>query len=149
MKKAVETNLKANVEIKVRFGETDSMAVVWHGNYIRYFEDAREAFGNKYGITYLDVFSNGYYTPLVSVNCEYKSFIRYGDEILAEITYWDTLAAKIIFKYKIFNKTTNELAATGSTVQVFFSVADKALNLNNPTFFDNWKRKTGLIKQEF
>ncbi|MDR0558966.1 MAG: acyl-CoA thioesterase [Prevotellaceae bacterium] len=145
MKKAVETQLKTNVAIKVRFSETDSMSVVWHGNYIRYFEDAREAFGDMYGITYLDVFSNGYYMPLVSLSCDYKSSLRYGDEALAEITFWNTPSAKAIFKYRIFNKTTNRLAATGSTIQVFLSVSDNALSINNPAFFENWKQKMGLL----
>ena len=37
--------LKAYAELKVRFNEVDSMAIVWHGNYVKYFEDARIAFG--------------------------------------------------------------------------------------------------------
>lgn len=36
--------------IKVRFSEIDSMQIVWHGEYVRYFEDGREAFGKRYGL---------------------------------------------------------------------------------------------------
>jgi acyl-CoA thioester hydrolase len=144
MKKAVETEIKATVRTKVRFSEVDSMAVVWHGHYLRFFEDAREAFGAKYGITYLDVYSNGFVTPLVSVNCEYKAPLRYGDEALTEITYFDTTAAKIIFKYKIRNAATNELVAEGNTMQVFLLSETNSLYINNPPFFEQWKKKMGL-----
>jgi len=47
--------LKASTEIEVRFSEVDSMNIVWHGAYSLYFEDAREAFGKKYGLGYLDI----------------------------------------------------------------------------------------------
>ena len=52
--------LKATVPLKIRFSEVDSMNIVWHGSYMMYFEDAREAFGREYGIAYLDIFGNGY-----------------------------------------------------------------------------------------
>jgi acyl-CoA thioester hydrolase len=144
LKRAVETELKETVRVKVRFSEIDSMGVLWHGNYIRFFEDAREAFGIKYGIPYLEVYHNGYYTPIVSINCEYKSPLKYGDEALVEITYFDTLAAKIIFKYSIYNAGTHAVVATGNTVQVFLSIANNCLSINNPVFFEEWKQKMGL-----
>ena len=48
-----ESVLSAVRKIDIRFSEVDSMHVVWHGNYAKYFEDAREAFGEKYGLDYL------------------------------------------------------------------------------------------------
>ena len=47
--------LKETTNIRVRFNETDSLGIVWHGNYITYFEDGREDFGIKTGISYLDI----------------------------------------------------------------------------------------------
>jgi acyl-CoA thioester hydrolase len=138
----IETALKETVRVKIRFSEVDSMGVVWHGNYVRLFEDAREAFGIKYGIPYLDVYNHGYYTPIVSLGCEYKSPLKYGDEAIVEITFCDTPAAKIIFKYKICNAATDLLVATGETVQVFISVTDNSLSITNPAFFEEWKAAT-------
>ena len=55
----------------VRFSEVDSMCVVWHGSYVRYLEDGREAFGKKYaGIGYMDMYSNGYTAPIVDMHME-------------------------------------------------------------------------------
>ena len=41
--------LKNTVEIPIRFSEVDSLHVVWHGHYVKYFEDGREAFGKDFG----------------------------------------------------------------------------------------------------
>jgi acyl-CoA thioester hydrolase len=144
LKRTSETKFKETVRVKIRFSEIDSMGVVWHGNYIRFFEDAREAFGMKYGIPYSDIYRNGYYTPVVSIGCEYKSPLKYGDEALVEITYCDTPAAKIVFKYRICDAETGVLVTTGYTVQVFLSVTDNCLCISNPAFFEMWKRKMGL-----
>ena len=53
------TSLKESIQIRVRFSETDPLGIVWHGNYIKYFEEGREAFGRKYGISYLEIEKNG------------------------------------------------------------------------------------------
>ena len=49
--------LKTETEILVRFNEADPLGIVWHGHYIRYFEDGREDFGKSYGIGYLDFYN--------------------------------------------------------------------------------------------
>jgi acyl-CoA thioester hydrolase len=71
--------------------------------------------------------------------------LKYGDEAMVEIVYFDTPAAKIIFKYNICNAATGIPVATGETVQVFLSIADNSLSLSNPAFFEKWKQKMGLI----
>lgn len=136
--------LKAESEFKVRFSEVDSMNIVWHGNYALYFEDAREAFGKKYNFEYLTIFENGYYAPLVELKFEYKSPLTYKDKGLVEITFRNTEAAKIIFDYKIMNLTNNQIAATGTSTQVFLD-RNHRLCLLTPPFFQEWKRKTGLL----
>ena len=45
--------LTESITFEIRFSEVDSMNVVWHGSYPLYFEDAREAFGRKYGLSFL------------------------------------------------------------------------------------------------
>ena len=139
--------LKAEKEFDVRFSEVDSMGIVWHGSYTLYFEDAREAFGKKYGLEYLYMFDNGYYAPLVELHFEYKRPLKYKDKGRIEITYRDTDSAKIIFDYKIFSANTNELIATGHSIQVFL---DKDYNLmwSPPLFFQQWKQINGLINSD-
>lgn len=138
------TELTITQEIRVRFNETDPLGIVWHGYYITYFEDGREAFGRHHGISYLDVFDSGYTTPIVKSVCEHKLSLRYGDVARIETTIVDTPAAKMIFRYKIFDAK-NELACTGETIQVFLD-KNGELMLTNPLFYEEWKRKVGLIK---
>lgn len=138
------TGLTVSEEIRVRFNETDPLGIVWHGYYITYFEDGREAFGRHYGISYLDIAKTGYTTPIVKSVCEHKLSLRYGDVIRIETTMIDTAAAKMIFKYTVFDAN-NEIACTGETVQVFLDSKGE-LMLTNPPFFEEWKKKMGLIK---
>jgi acyl-CoA thioester hydrolase len=129
----------------VRFSEVDSLGIVWHGHYLRYFEDGREAFGKKYNLGYLDFYSRGYVVPIVNVQCDYKRFLRYGDKIIIETSYIPCEPAKINFKYCLLNADTKELIVTGSTIQVFLKTDNLALQLTNPDFFQDWKVKQGLI----
>ncbi|RZJ63561.1 MAG: acyl-CoA thioesterase [Flavobacterium sp.] len=137
-KEAVE--LTVTEDIRVRFNETDPLGIVWHGYYITYFEDGREAFGRKHGISYLDIHGSGYTTPIVKSECEHKLSLRYGDVARIETTIVDTPAAKMIFRYKIYD-VNNNLACTGETTQVFVN-SEGIMSLNIPPFFEEWKRKT-------
>jgi len=127
-------------EIKVRFNEADPLGIVWHGHYIRYFEDGREAFGNKYGIGYLDFYNKGYIVPVVSIECDYKRSLRYGERVIVETKYIPCEAAKLRFEYKLYNAANGQLVATGYSVQVFLDKEHSLLQLTNPPFFDEWKK---------
>lgn len=131
-------------EVKVRFGEVDSMQIVWHGNYLKYFEDAREAFGERYGLGYLDVYKHHVMIPIVKVQCDFKKPLKYGESAIVEATFVNSEAAKIVFTYKIYRKSDMELAATGNSVQVFLTPEGELL-LTSPPFFLGWKKHWGLI----
>jgi acyl-CoA thioester hydrolase len=128
-------------EVTVRFNEADPLGIVWHGHYLRYFEDGREAFGKQYGISYLDFYRNGLAVPIVSVHCDYKKPLRYGEAVIVETTYEPTAAAKLHFSYKMFESVGNHIVATGSSVQVFVDVKSFELQLTVPDYFEQWKNK--------
>jgi acyl-CoA thioester hydrolase len=136
--------LKASREIEIRFSEVDSMNIVWHGSYALYFEDARECFGAKYGLSYLDIFGNGYYAPLVELKFNYKKPLVYGGKARIDVTFRNTEAAKIVFDYELFDLADNSPIAAGYSIQVFL---DRQYRLvwTNPPFFEEWKRKMGLL----
>jgi acyl-CoA thioester hydrolase len=137
-------HLTDRAEILVRFNEADPLGIVWHGHYIRYFEDGRESFGNKYGIGYLDFYKLGYIVPIVSIQCDYKRSLRFGEKVIVETNYMPCEAAKLKFNYRLFNSGTGELVATGSSVQVFLDKTNSILQLTNPPFFEAWKEKQGV-----
>lgn len=132
-------HLSSTYSARVKFNEVDSLGIVWHGHYISYFEEGREAFGREYGISYLEIKNNHYTTPIVNVVCDYKKSLRYG-ETFTIITYiLDNLSAKIILEYEIYNEN-NELVCEGQTTQVFVD-SDGVLALYTPDFYQQWRKK--------
>lgn len=133
--------LTHETEIKVRFSEVDSMGIVWHGNYVKYLEDGREAFGKKYELTYMAVFKNhAYMIPMVKLDIDYKNQLFYEDEAILKTTLYDTPAAKICFYYELIRKSDKKLIISAETVQVFMN-KNRELELNMPDFFKKWKNK--------
>jgi acyl-CoA thioester hydrolase len=132
--------LSEKIKVKIRFNEVDSLRIVWHGHYLKYLEDGREAFGEKYGIGYLDVYDAGLATPLVKVDINYKKVLQYGDSVIVEARYVNTEAAKIIFDYTLFKEATGEIVATAQTIQVFID-KNGELVLTLPPFYADWKKK--------
>lgn len=127
---------------RVKFNQTDALGIVWHGNYIDFFEDGREAFGRAYGISYKDIQAQGFATPIVKMSCEHKKPLKYADEAYIITTYIDDPAAKMLYHFQIFNAS-NELVCIGETTQVFTDLEGN-LHLNAPDFFEEWKYKMGL-----
>lgn len=136
--------LTDRMEIKVRFAEVDSMRIVWHGNYLKYFEEGRESFGSKYNLGYLDVFRHNVMIPIVKISCDYKKPLVYGDIAIVETRFIDSEAAKIRFDYCIYRKGDNALVASGSSIQVFLTPEGELL-LTTPEFFTGWKKHWGLL----
>lgn len=136
--------LVENTEIHVRFNEADPLGIVWHGHYIRYFEDGREAFGNRYGITYLDFYNRDIVIPIVNIQCSYKRSLKYGEKVMVETKFIPTDAAKLKFEYRLYKSGTDELVATGTSEQVFLDKETRILQLIAPPFFLDWKKQYGL-----
>ncbi len=133
--------LSLETDLKVHFYDTDAMGIVWHGNYLKFFEFGREAFGEKYNLEYLEMYNKGFFTPIVKSGIDHKAPIYYGDKVKLITTLIPQRAAKIIFEYKIINTETDVVCAVGKTIQVFLHAKDRVLELNTPDFYQNWKDK--------
>ncbi|NIJ55127.1 acyl-CoA thioesterase [Dyadobacter arcticus] len=131
--------IASEIEIDIRFSETDAMGVVWHGNYLKFFEDGREAFGRAYGLEYLKIFDRGYFTPIVKSEIDHKAPVFYGQVIKVITRYVPAKSAKIQFEYEVVNMTTRELCAVGKTMQVFLDKETRVLELITPEFYRQWK----------
>ena len=129
---------------KVRFSEIDSMQIVWHGEYVRYFEDGREAFGKQYGLDYMSIYREGYMVPIVDLTCQFKQSLSFGEEAIVETRYIACEAAKVKFEYVIYRAIDQSVVATGSTMQVFLNL-NKELELTNPPFYMEWKKKWSIL----
>jgi acyl-CoA thioester hydrolase len=67
------------VEVRVRYGETDQMGVVYHGSYVPYFEIGRVEWLRNKGVSYKDMEQNGIALPIVSMHLNYKKPAKYDD----------------------------------------------------------------------
>lgn len=136
--------LSAEKTLDIRFNEVDMMGVVWHGAYVAFLEDAREAFGAKYGLSYTKYIVENTFAPIVDMKISYKKPLRYGMKPVVKITYRPTDAAKIIFDYEILNPEDDSVILTAMSVQVFM---DRNYNLlwESPAFYQEWKKQMGLI----
>ncbi len=132
--------LTASIAFEIRFSEVDSMNVVWHGAYSLYFEDAREAFGKKYGLGYMDIFRNGCFAPLVELHIQYKKPLAYGMHPVVTIKYRPVDAAKLVFDYEIHDSADGSLVAAGHSVQVFTDTQHQLL-WYAPPFYEAWKKQ--------
>jgi acyl-CoA thioester hydrolase len=131
-------------EIKVRFSEIDVLGIVWHGHYIKFFEDGREAFGKQYGLGYLDIYKHQLTIPLIDIQVYFKKIVKYDDTVIVETRFVNNRAAKIIFTYKIYRKSDGLLVATGKSTQVFMDL-NHDLHITVPKFYEEWKIKNNII----
>ena len=126
-RKTAEASLVGKTSLRVRFSEVDSMQIVWHGEYVRYFEDGREAFGREFaGLGYMDIHASGYTAPIVELQLQYKKPLRVNDTAVGE--------------YTIRSATDGEIVAEGSSTQVFLDARGE-LQLLAPEFYRKWKER--------
>ena len=138
--------IEDRIKVNVRFSEVDAMGVVWHGNYLKFFEDGRESFGKKTGMSYIEIYNHGYVIPIVKTQLQHKSQISFGDEVEVVSRLIYSKAAKIIFYFEVWNLTSKKLSAEGLTEQVFLNSETKELELYIPGFYKNWMEKANWIK---
>ena len=138
--KSVINKLSNSTKVDVRFSEVDALGIVWHGHYLKFFEDGRESFGKQFGLGYLDVYKHKFAIPLVKINVDFKRTVKYGDSVKITTTFIDSPASKIIFNYEVYRESDNELVATGESVQVFMNL-EHELYITIPLFFEEWKQK--------
>lgn len=104
--------------VRVRYAETDQMAVVYHGNYAQYFEMGRVEWLRNLGLTYKFMEQNGVMLPVVSLLMNYKKPARYDDLLTVRTIFKKQESVKIEFDYEILNEA-GELLTTGNSVLVF------------------------------
>jgi len=118
---------KNETKIRVRYGETDQMGVVYHANYATYFEVGRTEWLRQYGITYKSMEDTGILLPVISLEIKYKNPAKYDDELTVVTSIKNLPRARIEFDYELVNAS-GELLATGNTVLVFVD-----MKRNRPT----------------
>jgi len=112
--------ITSKTEVKVRYGETDQMGVVYHGNYAQYFEIARINWLEELGFSYKKMEDEGVMLPVIELNTKFKSSAFFDDKLTIITTLKSRPSVKIEFEYELYNEK-QELLTTGDTVLVFVS----------------------------
>jgi acyl-CoA thioester hydrolase len=87
--------------IRVIFGDTDQMGVVYYGNYMRFFESSRAAYWRSLGRTHRDLDAAGVGLPVVEAHCKYLRPAYYEDVLEVAIDITEMRAASMRFGYEI------------------------------------------------
>jgi acyl-CoA thioester hydrolase len=106
------------IQIRVRYSETDQMQVVYHGNYAQYFEMGRVEWLRNKGVSYKWMEENGIMLPVVSLTMNYKKPARYDELLTLRTMLKKMTAVKIEFDYELYNES-EELLTTGNSILVF------------------------------
>jgi len=114
-------NLYAEAEVTVEFFDLDPMQVVWHGNYINYFEVGRRSLLEKIGYSYDEMEKSGYAFPVVEISAKYLEPLRFRDKarIKAILTEYENC---LMIRYEIRNAQTGQLTTKGSSTQMAFDI---------------------------
>ncbi len=112
------------IEIRVRYGETDQMGYVYHGNYPQYLEMGRIEWLRKLGVSYKKMEGEGIMLPVLSLNINFKKSAYYDDVINVKTQLLKMPSARIEFEYEIKNEK-GEIISTANTVLVFVNMKTK------------------------
>ncbi len=110
------------ISFRVRYGETDQMSYVYHGNYPSYLEMGRIEWLRKIGISYKKMEESGIMLPVIRININYKNPGKYDDVLTVTTTLKKLPSARIDFHYEIYNSD-NQLITTAETTLVFVNMA--------------------------
>lgn len=103
-------------ELRVGYWDTDAMKVVYHANYIKYFEYGRCEMLRQAGFPYRALEEQGVMLPVLSISCEYKRPAVYDDLLEIHTIPEAYRGARLKLRYEIYRKETGELLVDGTSV---------------------------------
>lgn len=101
---------------RVLYADTDQMGVVYHGNYLRFFEAGRAELMRSQGYTYQALERDGFMLPVVEATAHYKAPARYDDVLVIRTRVADVRRASFGFQYAVVRDSDGKLLCTGRTL---------------------------------
>jgi len=112
-----------DISFRVRYGETDQMGVVYHGNYPQYLEMGRVEWLRTLGISYKEMEESGIILPVISLRLNFKKSAIYDDLLTVRTILQKRPQVRIEFDYEIYNEK-KELLAEANTVLAFMDTTN-------------------------
>ena len=125
-------SLTHSTTYRVIYGDTDTMGIVYHANYLRWFEMGRNELFRHLGMPYKEVEAQGLALPVSEVKCKYLTPARYDDVISIQTTVNTGFRAGLQFDYVITSQDGSAVHTTGYTRHAF--VNDRGKVVRPPAF---------------
>ncbi len=114
---------------QAQYYETDQMGIIHHSNYIRWMEEARIAYMDEMGFPYQAVEEVGIMSPVLSVQCEYRSMTRFGDRVSIEVSLCSFKGVKYEITYVMKDERTQEVRAVAASKHCYLTKEGKPVNI--------------------
>lgn len=126
-----QPDLQHSIELTIPFYDLDPLNIVWHGNYLKYFEDAREALLRHINIGYQQLFKTNYIFPIVESYVKYIRPLKHEQVIIitAKLLEYEN---RVKIAYLISDKESGQKLTEGYTTQVTISKETQELEFESP-----------------
>lgn len=124
-----QLSYESHYERRAQYYETDQMGIIHHSNYIRWFEEARMNFMDEIGFSYAKIEALGIIVPVLAVNCQYKTMVRYNDQVDIYTRITKFTGVKMNIAYRVVDHETGELRCTGESSHAFLSREYKPIRM--------------------
>jgi len=121
--------IKGESRVRVIYADTDMMGVVYHANYLKWFEIGRSELLREIGIIYADLELSGYKLPVTRVECHYLSPAKYDDLVVIETEISTIKRASLRFDYTIHDEKEERILAEGFTLHPFVNRDGKIVRI--------------------
>ena len=111
--------MEDEIEILVRYNETDQMSFVYHGNYVKYFEIGRITWLKKLGISYKQMEKDGVMLPVIELKINFKLPASFDDKLILTTRLKSIPSYMIEFDFEI--KRDDQIITIGYTKLVFLN----------------------------
>lgn len=132
-------------DIQLYYADTDMMGVVYHANYLKFFELGRGGLIEDLGYSYVEMEKQGYFAPVYDVNATYKKPLRYGDKAIVKTWVEKNDGLKTVYGYSIVNEN-DEVCVEGSTTHIIVA-KDTFKPKSFKKCFPEWFQKYQEIKR--
>ncbi|MGN0901708.1 MAG: acyl-CoA thioesterase [Succinivibrio sp.] len=116
----------------ISFHDTDAIKVVWHGNYFKFFELAREAMFEEFGYTYNEMKEDDIIYPVTECSCKFRRSLVITDKRLKVVSLLTEYEGKLVIHYEVYAEGSNALCAYGKTEQVAMNSKTMELLFDTP-----------------
>ncbi|HEY2362979.1 MAG TPA: thioesterase family protein [Candidatus Angelobacter sp.] len=111
--------IAGEAKLRVRYAETDKMGVVYHSNFVIWFEVGRVELLRQLGFQYSEMEAeDNCHIPVVDLRVRYKSPALYDDEIVIRTQIKNVRSSLLHFSYEVFREADRTLLATGETMHI-------------------------------